>query len=133
MLKRVFDAFNCILLQVAEQLINPFGEDDDDFDINWLIDRHSAVRITIQLNLVISTPDKSLHWITRNKQIGSFVVAYCLYFILDNSNTWLYQSDLQLQNNEIHSTCHIIYNNVFNCFFNNLKLHKDRSSSFPRI
>ncbi|XP_048257819.1 bestrophin-2-like [Haliotis rufescens] len=31
-------------LKVAEQLINPFGEDDDDFDINWLLDRHTAVR-----------------------------------------------------------------------------------------
>lgn len=31
------------LLKVAEQLINPFGEDDDDFDINWLLDRHWAV------------------------------------------------------------------------------------------
>ena len=30
--------------QVAEQMINPFGEDDDDFDINWLLDRHTAVR-----------------------------------------------------------------------------------------
>ncbi|KAH3878105.1 bestrophin-2-like [Dreissena polymorpha] len=27
-------------LKVAEQLINPFGEDDDDFDMNWLMDRH---------------------------------------------------------------------------------------------
>ena len=33
----------CSVCQVAEQLINPFGEDDDDFDINWLIDRHTAV------------------------------------------------------------------------------------------
>lgn len=31
------------LLKVAEQLINPFGEDDDDYDINWLLDRHWAV------------------------------------------------------------------------------------------
>lgn len=30
-------------LKVAEQLINPFGEDDDDYDINWLLDRHWAV------------------------------------------------------------------------------------------
>ena len=26
--------------QVAEQLINPFGDDDEDFELNWLVDRH---------------------------------------------------------------------------------------------
>ena len=29
--------------QVAEQLINPFGDDDEDFELNWLIDRHMKV------------------------------------------------------------------------------------------
>lgn len=34
-------------MKVAEVLMNPFGDDDDDLEINWLIDRNLQVCFNI--------------------------------------------------------------------------------------
>lgn len=50
--------------QVAEQLINPYGEDDDDFELNWCLDRNLIVSNWVVDELHNKAPKlvKDMYW-----------------------------------------------------------------------
>uniref|UniRef100_A0A674BVF4 Bestrophin homolog n=1 Tax=Salmo trutta TaxID=8032 RepID=A0A674BVF4_SALTR len=53
-----------VYTQVAEQLINPFGEDDDDFEANWCIDRNLQVSLIAvdEMHMNVPPMTKDIYW-----------------------------------------------------------------------
>ncbi|CAK8672576.1 unnamed protein product [Clavelina lepadiformis] len=58
-------------LKVAEQLINPFGEDDDDFEVNWCIDRNHEIAMIVADKMYAKHPklEKDKHWNVTNPDL----------------------------------------------------------------
>lgn len=68
-------AFYVGWLKVAETLINPFGEDDDDFELNRLIDRH------IQVGFLISDPIVEKPDLLKDKFWNEIIPQEMLYTV----------------------------------------------------
>ena len=60
-------------LKVAEQLINPFGNDEDDFDMNLIVDRNLEVSFLAIDNLFSVLPDnQGSRFKTRDSKFNFF-------------------------------------------------------------
>ncbi|KAG7454418.1 hypothetical protein MATL_G00259570 [Megalops atlanticus] len=97
-------------LKVAEQLINPFGEDDDDFEANWCIDRNLQVSLMAvdEMHMNIPRMTKDIYWNDSDLRPPYTLAAadYCIPSFLGSTTDMGLSEVLQYEDVDSHDFRH---------------------------